>query len=93
MKNRTVALTLLISTVLALANILFSYYLAGRNPANRLGYGIFISVVPALAAYVWIRRKQVSWSWQQIAATYVVLYVVVSTVQGYARLIPVNTLF
>ena len=93
MKNRTVAITLVVSTVLALANILFSYYLAGRNPANRLGYGIFISVVPALAAYVWIRRKRVSWSWQQVAATYVVLYVVVSTAQAYARLIPVNRLF
>ena len=90
MKNRTVAITLLTSTVLALGNILLSYYLAGRNPVNRLGYGIFISVVPALAAFVWIRLKHVSWSWQQIAAAYVVLYVAVSTIQGYARMIPVH---
>jgi hypothetical protein len=90
MKSRTVAITLVTSTVIAFGNILLSYYLAGLDPVHRLGYGVFISVTPAVAALLWIRLRKVSWAWQQIAATYIVLYTVVSIVQSYARLIPVH---
>ena len=90
MKSSTVAFTLMTSTVIAFANILLAYYMAGGNPGNRVGYAVFISVTPAVAALLWVRRRRVSWSWQQIAATYIVLYVVVSTTQAYARLIPVG---
>ena len=89
MKSRTVLLTLLTSTVIAFANILLAYYMVGGNPPNRLGYAVLISVTPAVAAFLWARLRKGSWSWQQIAATYIVLFAAVSTIQGYARLIPV----
>src|SRR5215475_11344982 len=90
MKSKIVLLTLGMSTVIAFANILLAYYMVGGNPVrNRLGFAVFISVTPAVAALLWLRLRGVSRSWQQIAATYIVLYTTVSTIQGYARLIPV----
>jgi hypothetical protein len=89
MKSRTVLLTLVTSAVIAFANILLANYLVGGNVSTRFEYAVFISLTPAVGALLWLRLRRVSLSWQQIAASYIVLYTTVSTIQSYARLIPV----
>ena len=55
MKNRANLFTLLACAVTAFLIILARYALSGGSPLNRMGYGIFMSVAPALAALLLLR--------------------------------------
>jgi hypothetical protein len=85
-------LTLAVSAGLTLLFTLLLYAsVFGRNPLNRLGYGIFVSIVPALGALIFIRLTKRYASWKGIAIVYVVLFLLILSLQAVGRLIPVNS--
>jgi len=89
---RTLYLTLAVSAGVSLLFTLLLYAsVFGRNPLNRLGYGIFVSIVPALGALIFLKLTKRYASWRAIAVVYVVLFALVLVIQALGRLIPVNT--
>ncbi len=96
MKNKTLYLTLLACAVTVFLFTMARYVLVARylgtsiNPLNRLGYGIFISIVPALAAFVAIKLGRRSLSWKWTAGVYALMFVLTSTIQFYGRMIPIR---
>jgi hypothetical protein len=90
MDNRTLYLTLAVSTVLGFLFTLVLYAsVFGRNPFNRLGYGIFVSVLPALGAFVVLKLTRLLVSWRGAVFIYVVLFALVVIIQALGRMIPV----
>jgi hypothetical protein len=90
MKNRTLYLTLLACALTAFLFTLTRYVLNGGNPANRLGYGIFISIVPALGALVVLKLVKLSMSWKWTAAVYGLLFMMISIIQFFGRMVPIK---
>ena len=86
--------SLYVTLALAILTLVFTLLLYavvfGRNPLNRLGYGIFVSIVPALGALIFIRLTKRYASWRAIAVVYVVLFALVVIIQAAARLISVS---
>jgi len=64
MHNRALYATLTVSTGLGLLFILIEYDLHGRDPSNRLGYGIFVSLLPAVGALVVLKLTKLLISWR-----------------------------
>jgi hypothetical protein len=64
--------------------------MAGGNPSNRMGFAIFISLVPALGALLLLRLTKLFRSWPRAAAVYVLLFVLTSIIQFYGRTIPIK---
>jgi hypothetical protein len=92
MDNRTLYLTLAVSASLAFVFVLVLYAsLFGRNPLNRVGYGVFVSVLPALGALVVVKLTRLFVSWQGAVFIYVVLFTVVVIIQAVLRMIPVHS--
>jgi hypothetical protein len=91
MKNKTLCLTLIACAVAAFVFTLARYVWIARqlgidsNPSHRMGYAFFISVVPALAAFVVVKLARRSSSWKWTAAIYGLLFVVTSALHVYAR--------
>ena len=83
-------MTVLACAVTAFLYTLTRYLLAGGNPSNRMGYAIFISLVPALGALLLFRLTKLFRSWPQVAAVYVLLFVLPSIIQVYGRMIPIK---
>ena len=87
---RTLYLTLAVSAGLAFLGILAIYaWLIDRDPSFRVGYGILVSLLPALAALVFLRLTKRYVSWRGIAIVYVVLFGLLLILQAVGRLIPV----
>ena len=88
MDNRTLYVTVAVSAAVALALTLLLYYAqSGRNPGNRLGYGLFVSVLPALATLVVLKLTSVFVSWRGAVLVYVLLFALLVIVQGFGRTI------
>lgn len=86
MGNTTLYMTLIVSTLLVLAFILLEYYFRhGRNPFNRVGYALFISVMPAVAALIVLKLTTFFESWRGAAGVYIAFLVLVSMIQAYGR--------
>ena len=77
MSNRTLYLTLGVSAGLALTFTLVLYASQGRNPLNRLDYAVFVSVLPALAAFVVVKLTKLSVSWRRAVLIYLLLFLLV----------------
>jgi hypothetical protein len=90
MRNKTLYLTLLACAVAAFLFTLARYVLAGGNPSNRMGYAIFISMVPALGALLLLTFMKLVRSWPRVVAVYVLLFVLTSIIQVYGRMIPIK---
>ncbi len=90
MKNKALYLTLLACAATAFLFTMARYLLAGGNPSNRMGYAIFMSLVPALGALVLLRLTRLFRSWPRAAAVYVLLFVLTSIIQVYGRMIPIK---
>ena len=89
MNDRTIFVTLAVATVLGFLFTLFEYYaLQGRNPLNRLGFAVFMSVVPALGALLVLKLTTYFESWRGAAIVYIAFFVLVIMIQGVARMIP-----
>jgi drug/metabolite transporter (DMT)-like permease len=89
MKNK-ILLTLLACAVTAFLYTLTRYLLAGGNPMNRMGYAIFICLVPALGALLLLKLTKLIRSWPRAVAVYVLLFVVTSIIQVYGRMMPIK---
>lgn len=88
MNDRTIYVTLAVSTALG---FLFTYYaLQGRNPFNGLGYGVFISVVPAVGAFVVLKLTTYFESWRGAAIAYISFFVLVIMIEAVSRMTPVT---
>lgn len=87
MNNRTIYVTLAVSTALAFLFTLLEYYaVQGRNPLNRLGFGFFMSFAPALGAFIVLKLTTYFESWRGAAMVYVAFFVLVIMIQGVARM-------
>lgn len=86
MNNKTLYMTLAVATGLALAFILLEYYLVhDRNPFNRVGFALFMSCLPALAALLVLKLTTFFVSWRGAAGVYIVFFVLVVMIQSIAR--------
>jgi hypothetical protein len=87
MNNRTLYTTLAASSGVGFVFILLLYAsLSGRNPVpSRLPYGIFMSVLPALATFVVLKLTNLFVSWWGAVIVYLALFVLVVIIQAYAR--------
>lgn len=86
MGNKTLYVTLGVATSLALLFILLEYYFVqDRNPFNRVGYALFMSLLPALAAFVVLKLTAFFESWMGAAAVYIAFFVLVVMIQSVAR--------
>lgn len=74
MNNRTLYVTLAVSSGLALMFILIEYALHGGNPLNRLEYGLFMSVLPALGTLIVLKLTKLLVSWRGAALIYLLLF-------------------
>jgi|SRR6185369_4834904 len=92
MNNRALFLTLTVSAVLGCLFTLAEYKLQhGGDPLTRLGYGVFVSVLPALAAFVVLKltnfsvvwRGAVRWIWATAALIYLLLFLLLLFVSGF----------
>jgi hypothetical protein len=77
MSNRTIYITLAASAGFVFFFTLTLYALHGGNPLNRLGYGIFVSVLPAVGALVVLKFTRLLVSWRGAALIYVLLFLLV----------------
>jgi hypothetical protein len=84
MENRTLYVTLAVCVSLGLSFTLIEYYaLRGGNPLSRLGYGIFVSLLPAFAAFVVLKltnffgRGAFLSTWAITALVYFLLFMLV----------------
>lgn len=85
MKNRILLLRLLTCSVGGLILIFAVYLWFGGNPYHRLGFGLSMSLIPALLALILASRSRNLWSWQRTASVYALLFAVTVVIQGYAR--------
>jgi hypothetical protein len=87
MNNRTLYATLAASTGVGFVFILLLYAsLSGRNPVpSRVAYGIFVSVLPALATFVVLKLTNLFVSWRGAVVVYVAWFVLVVIIQAYIR--------
>ena len=89
--GKTLLMTLLASTALGYLSVLAIYVVAfGQNPGARLGYGLLVSVLPAVGAYVVLKLTNLFISWRGAVIVYVAFFVLVVFVQAFARLVPVR---
>lgn len=92
MDDKTLLVTLAVSTALAFVFILILYVaLSGRNPIPRVAYGVLMSVLPAFGAYVVLRITNIFISRRGAVIVYIAFFVLAVIVQALVRLIPVAT--
>lgn len=89
LNNGTPYLTLIVSTCLAFAFVLALYARLGGNPLNRMGFGLFVSVLPALGTLAFLRITKLLVTWRGVATIYLVLFFLIVIIQQFSRMIPV----
>ena len=86
MDNRTLIATLGASTSLGFLFVLLLYMaLSGRSPGPRVPYGVFVSVLPALGAFVVLKLTNIFVSWWGAVIVYLALFVLGLFIQAFAR--------
>lgn len=81
MRSQNLYLTLALASFITFVFTLSLYALVfQRNPLNRLGYGVFVSVTPALLALVVAKVTRVSL--RAVVVIYIVLLALVVVLQG-----------
>ena len=89
--SKTLLVTLAASTGLALAFTLILYVvLSGRDPFPRLGYGLLVSVLPAVGAYIVLKLTNLFITWRGAVVVYIALFVLVVIIQAFSRSVPVS---
>ena len=85
--KKTLIATLATSACIALMFTLLLYaFLSGRNPTGpRLAFGFFVSVLPAVGAYVVLKLTNLFVSWWGAVLVYLALFVLGLFIQAYAR--------
>lgn len=91
LNNKTLYVTLAVSTGVALLFTLLLYTSrSGRNPVQKLPYGIFVSVLPALCALVVVKFTTLFESWRGVATVYLLLFFLILIVQAFWSMIAVS---
>jgi hypothetical protein len=86
MDDRTLYLTLVASACLSFAVILIFYAAVfGRNPANRVGFGLLVSVPPALGTLLVAKLTKAFESWLGAFLVYLALLVLAVIIQAFGR--------
>ena len=81
-------------TLLVSAGVIFFFVLAiwpGSNPLNRMAYGLFVSVLPALGTLLFLRITKLLVPWYGAATIYLLLFFLIVIVQSFGRMIPVSS--
>lgn len=84
MNNRTLFTLLAICAGVAFLFTLVLYALLGGNPLNRMGYGVFVSLLPAFVTLAYAKLRGIR-SRKEIALIYFLLFLVVVNIQSCAR--------
>ena len=84
MNNRTLIATLTTLTIAAFLFTILLYALIGGNPLNRLAYGMFVSVLPALGALIVLKLTNVFVSWRGAAVVYSAFFFLVVMVSRFS---------
>jgi hypothetical protein len=84
--------TLGITAAVALLVIFLVYASREGDPLNRIGYGVFVSVLPALGAFVVLKLTNLFVTRGGAVIVYLALFVLVVIIQAFTRLIPVSNL-
>ena len=91
MNDKTIYVSLAVLTAMGFLCTLLEYYaVQGRNPLNRLGYGVFVSLLPAVGAFVVLKLTTFFVSWRGAAIVYIAFFVLVIILQAVGRMIPVT---
>ena len=91
MNNKTLYATLAAAATLGFVVVLIVYVaLSGRSPGPRVGYGIFVSLLPALAAIGVLKITNAFASRKGAVIVYVAFFVLVLILQAFGRLIPIS---
>jgi len=92
MNNRTLYLTLLASACLGFVSILTLYAVTAPNPvSSRLAFGIFLSLLPAVGAFVVLKFTKRLVSWRGAVFIYIALFVLLAVIQAVGRKIPIHS--
>ena len=78
--NRTQYLTLASAASLAFLFTLALYTWQGGNASSRPGYAMFVSVVPAIGAFLLLKLTKISLTWRGVAAVYFILFLLVMAI-------------
>ena len=86
-------MTLAASTALAFAFLLVLWMArSGRpNPLPRVPFGVLVTVLPGLGAYVVLRLTNISISRRGAVFVYLALVALAVIIQAFARLIPIGS--
>ena len=84
MTTRTLLLTLSLCTLIGFLFTLLLYAFLGGNPLNRIGYGVFVSVLPAIASFALLKLIKLR-SRRAVAIIYFVLFLLIANLQGCMR--------
>lgn len=85
MKTKTPYLTVALCSGTAFVFMLLLYVLVfNRNPLNRIGYGVFVSLLPAFVTLAYAKLRGIR-SRKEIALIYFLVFAVVVVVQGVLR--------
>jgi hypothetical protein len=92
MDNKTLIVTLGVSMAVAFSFTLLLYASMSSNPvSSRVGYGVLVSLLPALGVLGVLKLTRLLLSWRGAVFIYVLLFVVVLIIQMFGRMIPVNS--
>src|SRR4051812_18650630 len=76
-RNRTQYVTLVSAVILGFLFTLALYTWQGGNASSRVGYAVFVSVVPGISAFFLLRLTKISLTWRGVAALYLILFLLV----------------
>ncbi len=85
MKNKTILLTLITCAIAAFSFIVVRYVWNGGEFSSRIGFSVFMSILPAVAAFILLKlMKSRSATWLRTAGMYFLMFVITIFVQSYA---------
>ena len=87
--NKRQVVALFASACVGFVAVLILYYLRGGDPFKRMGFALFVSVVPAFSALAFLRLTKLLVSWQGVATLYLLILFLVLIIQYYGRTISI----
>ena len=79
LNNWAVYVALAVCVVVGFSFTLILYASFGHNPLNRLGYGFFVSLLPAVGSWIFLKFTRLLVSWLGVAIIYVLLFLLIFT--------------
>ena len=89
LNNSRLVLTFLVYACLGCAFVILLYAWGDGNPLNRMGFAVFVSVIPALVALAFLRLTKLPVSWQGAGTLYLLIFFMVLIIQNFGRMISI----